>query len=123
MRLGSYECTLEPAAMLPTAYGELEISERHRHRYEFNNRYKPVFEEHGMVFTGHHAAGRRRLVETSNCRPSCTRGSLGTQAHPSSSHVRPARRRSIATSSARRSRIRAAAEASRRTLEAASKHH
>ena len=42
------------------AYGELEISERHRHRYEFNNRYRPLFEEHGMRFSGHHTIGKTR---------------------------------------------------------------
>ena len=58
MRLGTYSCTLEPGSQAARAYGELEISERHRHRYEFNNRYRPIFEEHGMRFTGHHTIGQ-----------------------------------------------------------------
>ncbi len=55
MRLGAYACTLRSRTVwrrAPTA--SCEISERHRHRYEFNNRYRPIFEEHGMRFTGHH---------------------------------------------------------------------
>ena len=35
-----------------TAYGKSKITERHRHRYEFNNKYLKVFEEHGMIATG-----------------------------------------------------------------------
>ena len=58
MRLGAYACTLEEGTLAARAYGELEISERHRHRYEFNNRYRPLFEEHGMRFSGHHTIGQ-----------------------------------------------------------------
>ncbi|HMD01661.1 MAG TPA: CTP synthase, partial [Candidatus Baltobacteraceae bacterium] len=58
MRLGAYECRLEPGTLAARAYGTLDISERHRHRYEFNNRYKALFEEHGLIFSGHHQSGR-----------------------------------------------------------------
>jgi len=63
MRLGAYACELEPDSLAAKAYGETHISERHRHRYEFNNRYKALFEEHGMTFSGHHPLGRTSLVE------------------------------------------------------------
>jgi len=82
MRLGAYECRLEPGTLAARAYGELSISERHRHRYEFNNRYKPLFEEHGMVFSGHHVVGRTTLVECIELAPSLHPWFVGTQAHP-----------------------------------------
>ncbi len=52
MRLGAYPCVIEPASFAAAAYGEVEISERHRHRYEFNNEYRDILANHGMVFTG-----------------------------------------------------------------------
>jgi CTP synthase len=82
MRLGTYACTLEPNTHAARAYGELEISERHRHRYEFNNRYRPVFEEHGMRFSGHHTVGKTRLVEVVELPESMHPWFVGTQAHP-----------------------------------------
>ena len=82
MRLGAYDCTLEPGTLAARAYGQLEISERHRHRYEFNNRYKALFEEHGMVFSGHHASGRTTLVECIELSPTLHPWFVGTQAHP-----------------------------------------
>ena len=82
MRLGAYECKLEPHTLAARAYGELTVSERHRHRYEFNNRYKPLFEEHGMVFSGHHVVGRTTLVECVELRASEHPWFVGTQAHP-----------------------------------------
>ena len=44
MRLGAYECVLEPNSKVYQAYGTEHIQERHRHRYEFNNDYKAEFE-------------------------------------------------------------------------------
>jgi CTP synthase len=82
MRLGAYDCRLEPGTLAARAYGTLEISERHRHRYEFNNRYKALFEEHGMVFSGHHSVGRTTLVECIELAPSLHPWFVGTQAHP-----------------------------------------
>ena len=82
MRLGAYDCRLEPGTLAARAYGSLEISERHRHRYEFNNRYKALFEEHGMIFSGHHVVGRTTLVECIELAPSLHPWFVGTQAHP-----------------------------------------
>jgi len=52
MRLGAYSCHLNPDTLASAAYGVKEISERHRHRYEFNNQYKDQFIENGMVMSG-----------------------------------------------------------------------
>jgi CTP synthase len=82
MRLGSYACRLEPDTHAAKAYGELNISERHRHRYEFNNRYRPLLEEHGMRFSGHHVVGKTTLVEMIELPEDMHPWFLGTQAHP-----------------------------------------
>jgi CTP synthase len=82
MRLGSYSCVLEPGSLALRAYGSPEISERHRHRYEFNNRYRPVFEEQGMRFSGHHTVGKTTLVEIVELPPDIHPWFVGTQAHP-----------------------------------------
>ena len=52
MRLGSYKCAIKPDTCASEIYGETEISERHRHRYEFNNSYLKQFEEKGMIASG-----------------------------------------------------------------------
>lgn len=52
MRLGSYNCELKPNTLAHAIYREDLISERHRHRYEFNNTYKEVFEKAGMIASG-----------------------------------------------------------------------
>lgn len=52
MRLGTYPCSIIENSKSFEAYGESSISERHRHRYEFNNNYKNVFEAAGMKATG-----------------------------------------------------------------------
>ena len=52
MRLGAYPCKVEKDSNLYRAYGETMISERHRHRYEFNNEYLDEFKKHGMKVTG-----------------------------------------------------------------------
>jgi CTP synthase len=52
MRLGSYDCLLKKDSFSYEAYGKMKISERHRHRYEFNNSYLSKFEEAGMKSTG-----------------------------------------------------------------------
>ncbi|BDE06342.1 CTP synthase [Vulcanimicrobium alpinum] len=82
MRLGAYACELEPESLAARAYGETSISERHRHRYEFNNRYKALFEEHGMTFSGHHPLGRTSLVELIELPEDVHPWFVGTQAHP-----------------------------------------
>jgi len=52
MRLGAYSCVIKPGTKLYDAYQATEVSERHRHRYEFNNQYREVFESNGMTFSG-----------------------------------------------------------------------
>ncbi|MEF8799026.1 MAG: gamma-glutamyl-gamma-aminobutyrate hydrolase family protein, partial [Candidatus Bipolaricaulota bacterium] len=48
MRLGSYQSTIEPGTKTEKIYEKRKITERHRHRYEFNNNYREVFEDAGM---------------------------------------------------------------------------
>jgi CTP synthase len=78
MRLGAYDCQLEPDSRAATIYGQSLVSERHRHRYEFNNRYMAEFESHGMKCSGRNpAAGLVEIVEIP-----ALRWYIGTQFHP-----------------------------------------
>ena len=78
MRLGAYDCQLEPDSKAAAIYGQSLVSERHRHRYEFNNRYMAEFESHGMKCSGRNpAAGLVEIVEIP-----ALRWYLGTQFHP-----------------------------------------
>lgn len=52
MRLGAYPCILKKSSLASKLYKTEEISERHRHRYEFNNEYKRIMEDNGMTFSG-----------------------------------------------------------------------
>ncbi|MFN3464130.1 MAG: CTP synthase [Terricaulis sp.] len=52
MRLGAYKAALEPGSKVAEIYGETEISERHRHRYEVNTKYRDKLEEAGLIFSG-----------------------------------------------------------------------
>ena len=52
LRLGNYECTLKKGTLAYKDYNQDKILERHRHRYEFNNKYKELLESKGMVFSG-----------------------------------------------------------------------
>ncbi len=61
MRLGSYDSKIEPGTRTEEIYGSRNISERHRHRYEFNNDYREVFEEAGMKMAATSLEGQ--LVE------------------------------------------------------------
>jgi CTP synthase len=61
MRLGAYPCRLKKGTVAMTAYGVEEISERHRHRYEFNNDYREALSDKGMIFSGVSPDGK--LVE------------------------------------------------------------
>ncbi len=56
MRLGAYPCLLAEGSLAMRAYGSRSISERHRHRYEFNNKYKALAEKHGLLLSGHYEA-------------------------------------------------------------------
>ncbi len=61
MRLGLYPCHLQPGTCAATAYGVPRVDERHRHRFEFNNWYRDILKEHGLVLSGLSPDGR--LVE------------------------------------------------------------
>lgn len=61
MRLGAYDCTLVKGSNSHEAYGKTHISERHRHRYEFNGKFRKDFESHGMKVAG--VNEKRNLVE------------------------------------------------------------
>ena len=78
MRLGSYVAKLAPGSQVEKAYGESVVFERHRHRYEVNNRYRHRLEEAGLVCSGTSPDGR--LVEFIELpgHPFW----VGTQAHP-----------------------------------------
>ncbi|HTS78603.1 MAG TPA: CTP synthase [Bryobacteraceae bacterium] len=52
MRLGAYPCLLAESSVARRAYGQAEISERHRHRYEFNREYEEILTSHGLRLTG-----------------------------------------------------------------------
>ena len=78
MRLGAYPCRITPGSLLEKCYGTNEISERHRHRYEFNNAYRKEMEEHGLLIAGTSPDGT--LVESVEI-PS-NRFYLGVQYHP-----------------------------------------
>ena len=61
MRLGAFPCVLTPGSVAAEAYGATEISERHRHRYEFSNEYKERLSEAGLVLSG--TSPDKKLVE------------------------------------------------------------
>ena len=78
MRLGAYYAVLEPGTKIAEAYGEPVVSERHRHRYEFNSNYRARLEAAGFVCSG--ASPDRRLVEFIELADHPYW--VGTQAHP-----------------------------------------
>jgi len=61
MRLGAYRCALKEGSLAARAYGRLEVEERHRHRYEFNNKYAAQLQSRGLVLSGKCVG--RELVE------------------------------------------------------------
>lgn len=78
MRLGAYKCELKPNSIAHKAYNSNIIEERHRHRYEFNSKYKEDFEKAGMITTGvNPETGLTEIVEI----PS-HKWFVGTQFHP-----------------------------------------
>ena len=78
MRLGAYPCKVREGTRLFAAYGNALISERHRHRFEFNNDYREAFEGAGMVLSGTSPDGRLvEAVEIPN-----NRFFVGVQFHP-----------------------------------------
>ena len=62
LRLGAYPCVIKPGTTMERCYGKSEISERHRHRYEFNNDYRDILTQNGLTLSGLSPDGR--LVET-----------------------------------------------------------
>lgn len=62
LRLGAYPCKIQPGTTMERCYGSLSISERHRHRYEFNNNYRTALTDAGLVLSG--VAPDDSLVET-----------------------------------------------------------
>ncbi len=62
LRLGAYPCVIGEGTTMERSYGSREISERHRHRYEFNNDYREIMQDHGLTLSGTSPDGR--LVET-----------------------------------------------------------
>ena len=80
MRLGAYDCTLVPGTLSARIYGTSKISERHRHRYEFNNAYRERLEGSGLVLSGLSPDGR--LVEMVELRAADHPFFVGCQFHP-----------------------------------------
>ena len=67
MRLGAYPCVLTPGSKVAEAYGTQEISERHRHRYEFNPEYRDQLQAAGLLFSGSSPDGRlAEVIELPN---------------------------------------------------------
>ena len=80
MRLGLYKADLLKGSVVADTYGSLEISERHRHRYEVNNKYRDQISKAGLVFSGMFA--ERDLVEFVELPQQVHPYYVGTQAHP-----------------------------------------
>ena len=78
MRLGKYPCTVAPGTKMAECYGQTEIWERHRHRYEFNNDFRQEMQDAGLVISGTSPDGR--LVETVELPGRAFH--LGAQFHP-----------------------------------------
>lgn len=78
MRLGAYKCIIKPKTISFRAYGLSEVFERHRHRYELNNKFRDILEKKGMIMTGINP--ERNLVEIIELKNHPF--FLGTQFHP-----------------------------------------
>ena len=78
MRLGAYDCNLRPDSLAARAYGKTEVRERHRHRFEFNEKYRADFEAAGMQCVGENPV--THLVEVVEVPGK--RWYMGTQYHP-----------------------------------------
>ncbi len=78
MRLGAYPCVLEEDSFAYAAYGVKDISERHRHRYEFNNAFRDILTEHGLKISGHSPDGQLVEIVELGSHP----WFLGCQFHP-----------------------------------------
>jgi CTP synthase len=80
MRLGAYPAVLADGTLVREVYGRDRVEERHRHRYEVNNRYRARLEKAGLVFSG--VSPDRSLVEFVELSRSVHPYYVGTQAHP-----------------------------------------
>lgn len=78
MRLGAYTCRLSEGSKAHQAYSATQISERHRHRYEFNNRYKEIAQQQGLLLTGTLENGELSEIAEVKDHP----WMLGVQFHP-----------------------------------------
>jgi CTP synthase len=78
MRLGLYPCVLQPGTKAADAYGEKQVDERHRHRWEFNNAFRAEYENAGMAFSGISPDGK--LVEIAELKDHPYM--VGSQFHP-----------------------------------------
>ena len=78
MRLGLYPCQLQKGTKAAAAYGVSQVDERHRHRFEFNNAYRPQFEKKGMIFSGLSPDGKLVEIAELNDHPYM----VGSQFHP-----------------------------------------
>ena len=78
LRLGNYDCKIKKGTLAYKCYKDINIKERHRHRYEFNNDYKSILEENGMVFSGiNEQANLVEIIELPN-----HKFFIATQFHP-----------------------------------------
>jgi len=80
MRLGAYDCNLNEQSKSRKIYDKKKISERHRHRYEFNCKYKDMFEKNGLVFAGTSPDGK--LMEIVELNEKQHPWYVGVQFHP-----------------------------------------
>jgi len=80
MRLGAYPCILKKGTHSYNAYKKEAIQERHRHRYEFNNKYRDIFKKHGIVFAGRYAG--QNLLEILELDVKTHPFFVATQFHP-----------------------------------------
>ena len=78
MRLGLYPCILQSGSIASRAYGVKKVEERHRHRFEFNNKYREQFAQRGMIYSG--LSPDKNLVEIVELKDHPFM--LGTQFHP-----------------------------------------
>lgn len=78
LRLGAYECVLRKGTKAHEAYGTDNITERHRHRYEFNNAFKDLLEKHGLIFSGENPQTRLMEIVEVKGHPFM----VGSQFHP-----------------------------------------
>ena len=78
MRLGLYPCDLVEGTLARTVYQTDSVNERHRHRYEFNNTYREILAEHGMVYSGLSPDGRLVEIAELSDHPFM----IGSQFHP-----------------------------------------